>query len=61
MASSFDEPKTWEEWKAVGCVVIKGQKACGRNKEGNAVFNVQQVVNLDEYFSDDDIWPPFLY
>lgn len=35
--------KTFDEWKAKGYHVIKGQKASGRNAEGKATFNDRQV------------------
>lgn len=54
MKKSF---KTFDEWKAMGYHVIKGQKAAGRNAEGKATFSRAQVEannwNPGDYDQDD--------
>lgn len=46
---------TFKEWKAKGYHVIKGQKASGRNDNGEAVFSEKQVeVTYNEHNSDYD-------
>lgn len=35
--------RTFDEWKAAGYHVIKGQKSTGRNAAGKATFNEKQV------------------
>lgn len=38
---------TWDEWKQLGCHVIKGHKADSFNEDGKALFTSQQVaINL---------------
>lgn len=34
---------TFDEWKALGYQVRRGEKASGRNKQGKATFNRDQV------------------
>lgn len=36
--------KTYDEWKALGFQVQRGEKAAGRDKHGKALFSEQQVA-----------------
>lgn len=40
--------KTFDEWKATGYQVKKGEKATGRNDEGKATFRRTQVKRRDD-------------
>lgn len=43
--SEMSEQKyTCDEWKERGFSVIKGEKSCGRNKDGVCVFSESQVT-----------------
>ena len=44
---------TYKEWSDAGFHVIKGSKACGRNKDGVCVFSEDDVEQNDDY-SDED-------
>lgn len=52
---------TWDEWKALGKGIIKGQKASGRNAKGVATFGYWQVTEPNRYYPvyvrDDDMYP----
>lgn len=41
--SPAGELHTFDEWKALGFSVNKGQKSCARNRDGKAVFAANQV------------------
>jgi hypothetical protein len=38
---------TYDDWKELGFHVIKGEKSCGRNKNGQCVFSPAQVEEDD--------------
>lgn len=40
------EKLTFNEWKEKGYIVLKGEKACGRNEKGVAVFSEKQVTPI---------------
>lgn len=45
--------KTYEEWKEVNCFVSISQKSLFKNKEGKALFHINQVqerLTKDELF-----------
>lgn len=44
---------TFDEWKAKGYHVIKGEKATGRNDKGKATFTQKQVCHNHSYGDDD--------
>jgi len=44
--------KTFDEWKALGYHVIKGEQHTGRNKDGICTFTREQVEEHDEYEDD---------
>lgn len=50
--------QTYKEWKAQGRQVKKGEKAHGRNKQGEAVFTIFQTKRHYEHDGDDydDPW-----
>jgi len=37
------QPKTYDEWNAIGYSPRKGQKATGRNAQGVCTFTLEQV------------------
>ena len=39
-----EKTMTWKEWKVEGFSVVKGEKSCGRNINGECVFNESQVT-----------------
>lgn len=41
--------KTYDEWKQSGYHVRKGQKACGYNADGDAIFHTSQVSETTHY------------
>lgn len=44
---------TFKQWKAQGYHVVKGEKATGRNAEGVATFNEEQVYPNGPYGDED--------
>lgn len=49
--------RTFNEWKAKGFHVKRGQKATGRNAAGVATFTKAQVERNIEYdYEEEDIW-----
>ena len=45
--------KTHEEWKAMNCFVMLGQKSYLRSEDGKALFHINQVqqsIDRDEKF-----------
>lgn len=52
--------KTFDEWKALGYQVVKGQKATSWTKDGKAKFDSKQVkVREDRFIYDyheEDLW-----
>ena len=52
--------KTFEQWKARGFHVIKGEKAIGY-LQGKAVFSIDQVeLDLEDY-EDEDYGPEWVF
>ena len=43
------KPKTFDEWKAAGFWIRKGEKSTGRNKEGKPTFTRDQVDADDRF------------
>lgn len=46
---------TYDEWKAAGYQVMKGEKSTGRNKKGQATFTreqVQEAEDLNDFICD---------
>ncbi len=41
--------KTFDEWKKLGMIVIRGEKSIKRNNEGKCVFSEKQVTNKPIY------------
>lgn len=42
--------KTYDEWKECGFHVLRGERACGRNEHGVALFSELQVEeDFDDY------------
>ena len=41
---------TWDEWKALGFHVKKGEKSMKRNIEGVALFSLEQVEKTQKYY-----------
>lgn len=50
--------RTYQEWQYAGYQVTKGQKAVGRNKNGEAVFDIKQTTieaeDQDDYYGYED-------
>lgn len=44
--------KTFDDWRAEGRVVIKGQKSKKRNTKNQALFHLDQTKASIRYFSD---------
>lgn len=43
-----EELFTWNEWEKLGYRVVKGEKSCGRNEFGIAVFSSSQVTEYSQ-------------
>jgi hypothetical protein len=54
--------RTYDEWKAEGFQVQKGEKATGRNAQGKATFLPSQVDYIpgdEDYDGDDQFWAEY--
>lgn len=56
----MEKSRTYNEWKAAGFQVKKGEKSTHRNREGSPVFTKTQVKSAydpaDEDYYEDALW-----
>jgi hypothetical protein len=46
------KPLTWDQWKAAGFAVKRGERSIGHNKAGVATFTRDQVVEVYDLGDD---------
>lgn len=52
--------RSWDEWKARGRFIIKGEKSMGRLNDGTPLFGKEQTKKIPKRnwnsFEDDALW-----